>query len=183
MASNVTGDIFPVRDVVELAHRYDALCLIDAAQSAGLLKIDVEQLGADFLAFAGHKGLLGPPGLGGLYVAPGERHMLIENRAGRLFVRLDDGPAENFCKPAVDPMLRIAASTYGPRLLSVILTGMGDDGAAGLLAIKDVQGHTVAQDEATCVIYGMPKEAIDNGAAAVVLPLNDIAAHISEGSR
>jgi len=71
MASNVTGDLFPVQDVVELAHRYHALCLIDAAQAGGILDIDAESLGADLLAFAGHKGLFGPPGLGGLYVAPG----------------------------------------------------------------------------------------------------------------
>lgn len=71
MASNVTGDILPVRDVVELAHRYDAVCLIDAAQASGLLEVNAEKIGADMLAFAGHKGLYGPPGLGGLYVAPG----------------------------------------------------------------------------------------------------------------
>ena len=70
MASNVSGDILPVKEVIELAHRYHALCLIDAAQSAGLLEINVEELGADMLAFAGHKGLCGPPGIGGLYVAP-----------------------------------------------------------------------------------------------------------------
>lgn len=71
MASNVTGDIFPVEDVVELAHRYHALCLVDAAQASGILDVNVERIGADLLAFAGHKGLFGAPGLGGLYVAPG----------------------------------------------------------------------------------------------------------------
>ncbi|MCH7872069.1 MAG: aminotransferase class V-fold PLP-dependent enzyme, partial [Planctomycetes bacterium] len=71
MASNVTGDIFPVEEVVALAHRYDTLCLIDAAQASGILDVNVERIGADLLAFAGHKGLFGPPGLGGLYVAPG----------------------------------------------------------------------------------------------------------------
>ena len=69
MASNVSGDILPIKPVIDLAHRYDALCLVDAAQSAGLLDINVEQLGVDMLAFAGHKGLFGPPGIGGLYVA------------------------------------------------------------------------------------------------------------------
>lgn len=71
MASNVTGDIFPVNEVVELAHRYNALCLVDLAQASGILEVDAETLGADMFAFAGHKGLFGPPGIGGLYVAPG----------------------------------------------------------------------------------------------------------------
>lgn len=70
MASNVSGDILPVKEVIDLAHRYNALCLVDAAQAAGILDIDVERLGVDMLAFAGHKGLFSPPGIGGLYVAP-----------------------------------------------------------------------------------------------------------------
>lgn len=70
MASNVTGDILPVAEVIRLAHRYDALCLVDAAQTAGVLPIDVGALGPDMVAFAGHKAMFGPPGIGGLYVAP-----------------------------------------------------------------------------------------------------------------
>lgn len=70
MASNVSGDILPIKQVIDLAHKYDALCLVDAAQSAGLLDVNVQELGVDMLAFAGHKGLFGPPGIGGLFVAP-----------------------------------------------------------------------------------------------------------------
>lgn len=71
MASNVTGELLPVADIVALAHQHGALCLIDAAQTAGLIPIDVDALGVDMLVFAGHKGPLGPQGIGGLYVAPG----------------------------------------------------------------------------------------------------------------
>ena len=70
MASNVSGDILPIKEVAALAHRYQAVCLVDAAQAAGILDINVEELDVDMLAFAGHKGLFGPPGIGGLYVAP-----------------------------------------------------------------------------------------------------------------
>ncbi len=115
---------------------------------------------------------------GRIYVAPGERHMLIEKRAGRLFVRLDDGPAENFCKPAVDPMLRSAASIYGPRLLSVILTGMGHDGLAGGRAVVEAGGTMVAQDEASSVVWGMPGAVANAGLCSSVVPLPEIAASI-----
>jgi len=71
MASNVTGDVFPIKDVIDLAHKYETICLVDAAQASGVLDINVGELGVDMLSFAGHKGLFSPPGIGGLYVAPG----------------------------------------------------------------------------------------------------------------
>ena len=84
MASNVTGDIFPVDDVCRLARKYGALSLIDAAQTAGVLPLDVEQLGCDLMAFAGHKGLYGPPGIGGIYIREGiQLRTLIEGGTGK----------------------------------------------------------------------------------------------------
>lgn len=84
MASNVTGDIFPVEEVAALAHRYDAFCLVDGAQAGGVLPIRLPRLGADLAAFAGHKGLLGPPGVGILYVGPGvQLNTLAEGGTGK----------------------------------------------------------------------------------------------------
>ncbi len=116
---------------------------------------------------------------GRIYVAPGERHMLIELRVGRPSIRIDDGPAENFCKPAVDPMLRSAASSYEERLLTQILTGMGHDGLAGGEAVVETGGTIIAQDEASSVVWGMPGAVATAGMCSAVIPLSEFAMRIN----
>ncbi len=111
---------------------------------------------------------------GKVYVAPSTRHLLIQASG---VLKLDDGPAVGGFKPACDTLLKSAAS-FGNKAIGVVLTGMGRDGAKGLLEIRQRGGHTIAQDEASCVVFGMPGEAIGLGAAEQVLPLQDIPAQL-----
>ncbi|HEX2685601.1 MAG TPA: chemotaxis response regulator protein-glutamate methylesterase [Kofleriaceae bacterium] len=110
---------------------------------------------------------------GSVLIAPGDRHLEFDDRG---VVMLTDGPLVNGCRPAADVTMMSAARIYGRRALAVVMTGMGKDGAAGALAIKRADGKTLAQDQATSVIYGMPKAAIDAGAIDEVAALGDIAA-------
>ena len=112
---------------------------------------------------------------GHIYLAPGDRHMEVrKGAAGPLEVLLNDGAPENFCRPAVDPLFRSAAKALGTRALGVVLTGMGRDGLAGSEAIKAAGGLILAQDEATSVVWGMPKVVAESGIAREVLPLDRI---------
>lgn len=111
---------------------------------------------------------------GQIYVAPGGKHMLIKSAAAGPTIALDDGPQVNFCKPAVDPMFHSLVEVYGGGVLSVVLTGMGSDGAAGALEISQAGGNVVAQDEATSVVWGMPGATAAAGACMAVLPLDQI---------
>jgi two-component system chemotaxis response regulator CheB len=111
------------------------------------------------------------PGM--VLIAPGDRHLELDDRG---LVTLTDGPLVNGCRPAADVTMMSAARVYGRRALAVVMTGMGKDGAAGALAIKRADGKTLAQDQASSVIYGMPKAAIDLGAIDEVAALADIAA-------
>lgn len=110
---------------------------------------------------------------GTVLIAPGDRHLEFDERG---HVVLTDGPMVNGCRPAADVTMLSAARVYERRALAVVMTGMGKDGAAGALAIKRGGGKTLAQDQATSVIYGMPKAAIDAGAIDEVCALGDIAA-------
>lgn len=117
----------------------------------------------------------GEPAVGGrIYVAPGGYHMLIERRDGGAVVRLSQGPAVNYCRPSVDPMLRSLAETYGSRLLAVILTGMGQDGLGGARAVVAAGGAVVAQNHATSVVWGMPGAVASAGLASALLPVDEI---------
>ena len=116
---------------------------------------------------------------GRIYVAPGETHMLIENTGGHPSLRLDDGAPENYCKPAVDPMLRSAVPIYKQKLLAVILTGMGHDGLGGGRNVVEAGGTVVAQDEASSVVWGMPGAVATAGLCSAVIPLSEIAMHIN----
>jgi two-component system chemotaxis response regulator CheB len=108
-------------------------------------------------------------------LAPGDRHLLVEAKGETLVARLSDAPPENYCRPAVDPMLRSLASATGGRALAVILTGMGHDGLAGCRALVDAGGQVLAQDEATSVVWGMPGAVAQAGIAHGVLPIAAIA--------
>ena len=122
---------------------------------------------------------------GQVLVAPGGRHLVVERAApGEWRTRLDDGPKVCYQKPSVDVLFHSVARAAGERALGVLLTGMGSDGAEGLLAMRQAGAWTAAQDEASCVVFGMPREAIERGAAERVLPLHQIAgALISQARR
>jgi len=109
---------------------------------------------------------------GSVMIAPGDRHLEFDDRG---VIMLTDGPLVNGCRPAADVTMISAARVYGRRAAAIVMTGMGKDGAAGALAIKRADGKTLAQDQATSVIYGMPKAAIDAGAIDEVAALGDIA--------
>jgi two-component system chemotaxis response regulator CheB len=123
------------------------------------------------VAFARHGEPLPPPGKGRVFLAPPDVHMVL--RGGRLW--LEDGAPRHSCKPAVDVLFESVAAELGPAAAGFLLTGMGKDGAQGLLALRRGGAMTVAQDEASCVVYGMPREAVALGAAVQVLPLSRMA--------
>ena len=112
-------------------------------------------------------------------IAPGGRHMQLRKNAGQYFVAVVDGPPVNRHKPSVDVLFRSAAECAGRDVLAIILTGMGDDGARGMKALHDLGARTLAQDEASCVVYGMPKEAVALGAVDDVLPIGQVARAIT----
>ncbi len=109
---------------------------------------------------------------GRVVLAPPDRHLAL--RHGRLM--LTDEPERNFCRPSVDVLFDAVAAELGPDGAACLLTGMGRDGAQGMLAVRQAGGATIAQDEASCVVYGMPREAMLLGAAERILPLDAIGA-------
>ncbi len=113
-------------------------------------------------------------------IAPGGRHMLVARSGSNYKVKIIDGPLVNRHRPSVDVLFRSTAQNAGSNAIGIILTGMGDDGARGLLEMKEAGSFTIAQDEESSVVFGMPKEAIKLGAAKVVLPLNEIAPKVNE---
>jgi two-component system chemotaxis response regulator CheB len=115
---------------------------------------------------------------GQIYIAPGGRHMRVIRRDGGALIQIDDGPAVNFCKPAVDPLFSSAAAVWGPKNLGLVLTGMGSDGARGAAELVAAGGSVIAQDEETSVVWGMPGSVANAGLCSAVLPLQDIAPRI-----
>jgi len=111
-------------------------------------------------------------------IAPGNRHTLLKRSGARYYVEVKDGPLVNRHRPSVDVLFRSTARYAGKNAIGVIMTGMGDDGARGLLEMKEAGAKTIAQDEKSCVVFGMPKEAIKLGAADRILPLEQIAMHV-----
>lgn len=113
-------------------------------------------------------------------IAPGGKHMLVRRSGAYYYVDVVDGPAVNRHRPSVDVLFRSAAKFAGKNALGVIMTGMGSDGAAGLWEMHEAGAFTIAQDEASCVVFGMPKEAIKLGGVDKVIALNAIAREIVE---
>ena len=112
---------------------------------------------------------------GVVLIAPGGRHMQLKKAAGQYYVSVIDGPPVNRHKPSVDVLFRSASECAGADILGIILTGMGDDGARGMKALHDGGARTIAQNEETCVVFGMPKEAIKLQAVDDILPLDQMA--------
>ncbi len=108
-------------------------------------------------------------------IAPGNHHLILKRSGARYFVEINDGPLVNRHRPSVDVLFRSTAKYAGKNAIGVIMTGMGDDGARGLLELKEAGAHTIAQDEKTCIVFGMPKEAIKMEAAIEIMPLDKIA--------
>jgi len=115
---------------------------------------------------------------GGIYLAPGGRHMRVVRDGDIVKIALGDDPPINFCKPSVDPLFSSAAAVWGPSALALVLTGMGTDGTHGATDIVAAGGSVIAQDEATSVVWGMPRSVAQAGLCSAVLPLDQISAKV-----
>ncbi|WP_296099211.1 chemotaxis response regulator protein-glutamate methylesterase [uncultured Agrobacterium sp.] len=115
---------------------------------------------------------------GHVLIAPGDKHMLLERQGARYYVSVRNGPLVSRHRPSVDVLFRSAARSAGSNAMGVIMTGMGDDGARGMLEMHQSGAYTIAQDEASCVVFGMPKEAIAHGGVDKIVPLDQIAREI-----
>ncbi|GFM54346.1 chemotaxis response regulator protein-glutamate methylesterase [Pseudomonas capsici] len=142
----------PEKFTADFARRLDSLCQIEVREARHLDRV--------------HSGLA--------LIAPGGLHMQLKRNGAHYQVEVLDGPPVNRHKPSVDVLFRSVARHAGANTLGVIMTGMGDDGARGLLAMRESGAHTVAQDEASCIVFGMPKEAIRMGAAQAIEPLSRV---------
>ena len=151
--------------IVIVQHMPEKFTASFAARLNGLCQIDV---------FEAKDGQRVVPGRA--LIAPGGRHMLLKRSGAQYHVEVVDGPVVNRHRPSVDVLFRSVAKFAGRNALGVIMTGMGDDGARGLKEMHDAGARTLAQDEETCVVYGMPKEAVKLGAVDRSLPLGRIAA-------
>ena len=126
------------------------------------------------------------PGHG--YLAPGNRHLLVKRSGANYMTELSDGPPVNRHRPSVDVLFRSAANCAGKNSIGIIMTGMGDDGAVGMLEMHQAGAHTLAQDEQSCVVFGMPKEAIALGGVDEIIPLHELSKRLlawlhSQGKR
>ena len=150
--------------IVIVQHMPEAFTRRFASRLDGLCRLHVREATDGDRVLPGHA-----------LVAPGNRHTVLARSGAEYLVRVQDGPPVNRHRPSVDVLFESAARVAGADAVGALLTGMGDDGARGLLALHEAGARTVAQDEATCVVFGMPREAIALGAAQEVLPLEAIA--------
>lgn len=116
-------------------------------------------------------------------IAPGNKHTLLKRSGARYYTEVKEGPLVSRHRPSVDVLFRSASRYGGKNVVAVLMTGMGDDGASGMLELKQAGAYTLAQDEKTCVVFGMPKEAIKRGGVNAVVPLEKIAETILEKAR
>ncbi len=147
-------------------HMPEAFTKSFAERLNGLCKISVKEAVHNERILPGHA-----------YIAPGHSHLMLKRSGANYMTELSQGPPVNRHRPSVDVLFRSAANVAGANALGIILTGMGKDGAQGLLEMRQTGSHTIAQDEASCVVFGMPREAIAVGAACEVMPLQNISRH------
>lgn len=157
--------------IVIVQHMPEKFTALFAERLNGLCAVEVREARNDDRVLPGH-----------VLIAPGGRHMLLKRHGSEYRVEVVSGPQVNRHRPSVDVLFRSVASCAGKNATGILMTGMGDDGARGLKEMHDAGACTIAQDESTCVVYGMPKEAIGLGAVDVILPLQEIASAIV-GSR
>lgn len=124
----------------------------------------------------GEAGKLLEPGQ--VWIAPGNHHMTVARQGTRIILKLNQEPAENSCRPAVDVLFRSVAQTYGPNVLAVVMTGMGSDGTRGARHVREAGGGIVVQDEASSVVWGMPGAVVEAGVADKICPLPEISQEI-----
>ena len=128
---------------------------------------------------ASHRQAIRP---GNVYIAPGGAQMKVAGTAGNRFIEVTDDPPVRACKPSVDYLFESVAKVYGASALAIVLTGMGNDGTAGCRVINQKGGRTIAQDEASCTVFGMPRQVIEAGLAQRIEPLNNMAATIIQAA-
>jgi two-component system chemotaxis response regulator CheB len=143
-----------------------------AARLDGLCRIRVKEAQDGERILPGHA-----------YIAPGGFHLSVERSGANYIARVQDGEPVNRHKPSVEVLFKSAARVVGPNALGIMLTGMGADGAKAMKELRDAGSYNLVQDDATCVVFGMPREAINAGAAHEVLPLQQIAPKLIERLR
>lgn len=150
--------------VVVVQHMPEHFTAAFAKRLDGVCKVSVKEASDDDTVVRGR-----------VLIAPGNRHTLLKRSGARYYVEVKEGPLVSRHRPSVDVLFRSAARYAGKNALAVIMTGMGDDGARGMLEMKEAGAYTIAQDEASCVVFGMPKEAIKMDAVDSVVSLDNIA--------
>ncbi|MBF0627766.1 MAG: chemotaxis response regulator protein-glutamate methylesterase [Magnetococcales bacterium] len=153
--------------VVVVQHMPESFTASFAKRLDGLCQVDVKEAEDGDMVLNGR-----------VLIAPGNFHMMLHRVGSRYRVEVREGPLVSRHRPSVDVLFRSAARVAGPNAIGVLLTGMGDDGAQGLLEMKQAGGATMAEDESTCIVFGMPREAIRRGAAQGVFPLDRMAGEI-----
>jgi two-component system chemotaxis response regulator CheB len=155
--------------VLVTQHMPEAFTKSFAARLDSLCPMTVKEAAHNERVLAGH-----------VYIAPGHAHLLVKKSGAYYYTELSQAEPVNRHRPSVDVLFGSAARVAGPNAHAVILTGMGKDGAAGMLEMRNAGAYTIAQDEASCVVFGMPRAAIELGAADEILPLTDISRRLVE---